>query len=226
MIRRALAATPFARSKRFARSLPLVAYSKLVRLGSAYGGWTIPTNFLRSDSICYSGGVGTDVSFDLELIRRYGCTVHAFDPTPSSVDYVRTAGLPAGFRFFPYALCRLDGEQTFHFYNARDGSYSMNLSRSGDSFVAQCRSVKSLMQEFGHARLDLLKLDIEGGEYEVIDSLLADEINVSVLCVEFHRTPFIRRMVQSARRLQEGGFVPVALSYFDVTFMKSELLAL
>jgi FkbM family methyltransferase len=226
MIRRALAATPVARSKRFARSLPLVACPNLVRLGSAYGGWTIPADLIRSDSVCYSGGIGTDVSFDLELIRRYRCAVHAFDPTPSSVDYVQTAGLPAEFRFFPYALCRLDGERTFHFYNARDGSYSINLSRTGDSFVAQCRSVRSVMQEFGHARLDLLKLDIEGAEYEVIDSLLTDGIDVSVLCVEFHRTPLIRRMVRSARRLQEGGFVPVALSYFDVTFMKSDLLDL
>ena len=35
-------------------------------------------------------------------------------------------------------------------------------------------------------RLDLLKLDIEGGEYEVLEDLIANKIEVNQLLIEFH----------------------------------------
>ena len=35
---------------------------------------------IRADSVVYSFGVGTDVSWDKEMIQRFDVTVHAFDP--------------------------------------------------------------------------------------------------------------------------------------------------
>ena len=61
---------------------------ELQRIGSEYGGWIVPTALLREDWICYCGGVGEDITFDLGLIERYGCTVHAFDPTPRAISFV------------------------------------------------------------------------------------------------------------------------------------------
>lgn len=42
------------------------------------------------------------------------------------------------------------------------------------------------MKSLGHKRIDLLKINIEGGEYPVIDDLIASRINVGQLVVEFH----------------------------------------
>ena len=47
-------------------------------------------------------------------------------------------------------------------------------------------SLKTIMQKLGHQRLDLLKLDIEGGEYEVLDNLIANKTAVNQLLIEFH----------------------------------------
>jgi FkbM family methyltransferase len=197
----------------------------LVRLGSDYGGWTIPNDLLGPQSVCYSGGVGRDVSFDVELIGRFGCKVYGFDPTPDSAEFVAESDLPSQYEFLPYAFCRTDGQQRFHLFNPRDGSYSMNLQRrGGDYFVGRCRSVSSVMKELGHARLDLLKLDIEGAEYEVLDSILDDGVEVGVLCVEFHRTPWIRKMTKAVRKLRGNGYIPVHIRYFDTTFVRSDLM--
>jgi FkbM family methyltransferase len=169
--------------------------------------------------------VGRDVSFDVELIGRFGCKVYGFDPTPASAEFVAESDLPSQYEFLPYAFCRTDGEQRFHLYNPSDGSYSMNLQRrGGEYFVGRCRSVRSVMTELGHDRLDLLKLDIEGAEYEVIESLLEDGVEIGVLCVEFHRTPWIRKMTKAVRKLRGHGFVPVHLRYFDTTFVRSDLM--
>jgi hypothetical protein len=80
--------------------------------GTDYGGWVIVPEALSSAAVMYSAGVGDDVAFDLSLIQRYGLTVHAFDPTPRSIAWVRTQALPAQFVFHEIGLGDHDGELT------------------------------------------------------------------------------------------------------------------
>ena len=54
------------------------------------------------------------------------------------------------------------------------------------AFRAAVRSIPSLMKELGHDRLEVLKLDNEGAEYEVLDSCLSEEVSIDTLCVEIH----------------------------------------
>ena len=49
------------------------------------GDWAIWTDPLDTHSVVYSFGVGDNVAWDLEMIRQFGGTVHAFDPTPASI---------------------------------------------------------------------------------------------------------------------------------------------
>jgi hypothetical protein len=60
-----------------------------IRLGTEYGGWSLCPHLLCQESIVYSIGIGDDISFDLSLIKKFGITVNAFDPTPESVKWVR-----------------------------------------------------------------------------------------------------------------------------------------
>lgn len=81
--------TPLAPYRRFRRVARPLARSDMSRLGTDYGGWTIPDDLIDPAWVCYCGGVGDDISFDLAFIERFGCSVHAFDPTPSSIEYVK-----------------------------------------------------------------------------------------------------------------------------------------
>ncbi len=137
----------------------------LQRIGTDYGGWVVPAAMIRPDWICYCGGVGEDVSFDLGLIERFGCSVFAFDPTPRAITYVaeEVANGPK-FHFLPVGLWAED--TTLRFYapaNPAHVSHSIvNLQKRDTYFEAPCRSVPALMRELGHDRIDLLKIDIEG----------------------------------------------------------------
>jgi len=51
-------------------------------LGSKYGGWVIPCNYLTNKSVCYFAGAGEDISFDVAVAGKYGSEIHIFDPTP------------------------------------------------------------------------------------------------------------------------------------------------
>jgi hypothetical protein len=68
------------------------------------------------------------------------------------------------------------------------------------------------MKQLGHTKVDLLKLDIEGAEYKVLNSLVEDALQVEVLCVEydeyFHGSPgFVDRIRSSLQNLIRAGFV-------------------
>jgi hypothetical protein len=46
--------------------------------------------------------------------------------------------------------------------------------------------MRTFLSELRHTQIDLLKMDIEGAEYAVIEDLLASRIFVKQLLVEFH----------------------------------------
>lgn len=215
--------TPLAPFRRFRRALHVQPRGDLVRLGSDYGGWTIPTDLVESSWVCYSGGVGNDITFDVALIERFGCEVEAFDPTPSSVEHVgvAAAGEPR-FHFHPWGVWSEDTTLRFYEPEYSNTNFSaINLHDTDGFFEAPCRSLPSIMRELGHDRIDLLKLDIEGAEYEVLDALIGDDIRPTVLCVEFHKTPGIRSMLRAASRTRAIGYDVVAVHGYDVTFVRS-----
>ncbi len=188
---------------------------ELHKLGSVYGGWIVPGHVLNRSSVCYCAGVGEDITFDLSLIESYGCDVFAFDPTPRAVEHVKNTAVGIErYHFSPIGLW--DEETALKFYapkNSQHVSHSaLNLQGTSEYFEADCKPVSVLMRENGHDRLDLLKLDIEGAEYRVVDSLLRDEIDLRVLCVEYDEAHqpldkgYRERIAESARKLEDAGF--------------------
>jgi hypothetical protein len=65
------------------------------------GGWWYAPDGLNADSIVYSLGIGDDIDFDLPVIEKYDVEVHAFDPTPSSIEMLDGMDLPQRFAFHP-----------------------------------------------------------------------------------------------------------------------------
>jgi FkbM family methyltransferase len=159
--------------------------------GSDYGGWAIRRGSVNEDSVVYSFGVGEDASFDLSLIGATGSRVHAFDPTPKSIAWVKEHVPEARFEFHPWALADHDGSLTL--WQPRNADHvSASLVQgdgsSGESFEAPCYRLSSIMKKLGHERIDVLKMDIEGAEYGVLDDLAksGDLSRVGQLLVEFH----------------------------------------
>ncbi len=158
--------------------------------GSEYGGWSVVTSCLDKDSVIYSFGVGEDISFDVAFIEALGATVHAFDPTPRSADWLATQPTPAGFVFHPYGLADHDGSMTF--FEPKDRrhiSHSTLAHGQVDDSAAhqwQVRRLETIVQDLGHNHVDVLKMDIEGGEYSVIDALCCGVVRPTQILVEFH----------------------------------------
>lgn len=188
--------------------------------GSEYGGAAICPRDLGPGSLVYSLGIGEDVSFDLSLIRAHGVTVHAFDPTPRCVEWIARQNLPETFHFHPWAIADRDG--TLALFPPADPDHVSHTVVPGEhtsrkAVDVPARRLRSVAEELGHSRIDLLKIDIEGGEYEVLADWLEDprRPEVAQVVVEFHHRfsgiPLARTR-RALEALRDAGYRVFAVS--------------
>ena len=201
---------------------------KIVRLGTVYGGWAIPEGTINAGSIVYCAGAGEDISFDTAVAGECNCIVQIFDPTPKAIAYVKKqkAALPpeTSGKLMMNEVGLFDQDTTLKFYapkNEEHVSHSVtNLQHTDNFFEAKVKSLKSIMAGLGHDHIDLLKIDIEGAEYVVIDDILKNNYDIKTLCVEFHNPA--QKMVKAINRLLRSGYSVIDCSdYWNYTFYKN-----
>jgi FkbM family methyltransferase len=199
----------------------------LEKLGTKYGGWLVPTALIREDWVVWDAGIGEDASFPVELIRRFGCSVDAFDPTPRAIAYVAST-LADEPRFRLHEVGLWSEDTSLRFWAPRDPTHVshsiVNLQGTRDFFEAPVRSVSSLLRELRQERIDLLKLDIEGAEHRVIESSLASGIRPRVLCTEIDRPVGPWRFWRTIRAIRKAGYRLVAVDDWNFTFVRRDQL--
>ncbi len=159
------------------------------RFGSQYGGWDIVADQLNKNSIIYSFGVGEDASFDIALIKKFGVTIHAFDPTPKSIKWVKAQSFPQPFVMHEYGIADFDGIVAFSPPENSDHVSHTILERvetKAQAIEVPVKKIKTIMEELQHSNIDLFKMDIEGAEYSVIKDLKASNVRPKQLLIEFH----------------------------------------
>jgi FkbM family methyltransferase len=177
-----------------------------------HGEWYVCPDDLGPDTVVYSMGVGRDVSFDLSVIGSFGAEVFAFDPTPEAVRWVRSQSLPTRLHVVELGVAGFDGAASFHApSDPKNPSFGFEGPSRGRGGTVTCevRRLSTLMAMLGHREIGLLKLDVEGAEYEVIADLLSQRVPVNQLLVEFHhRKPGIgpKKTHEAVRSLRAHGF--------------------
>jgi len=208
--------------------------------GSERHGYLVPENFLNADSIIYCVGAGEDISFDTELKIEFDSQVYIFDPSPYGINhfnevkeyvnhgtdltldrtlapYVYQIGKKqfAEITFIPVGLW--DKKEILKFYDPEKENYSSHsayLFTDSKKFIeAPVDRLSSLMKQLGHKHVDLLKIEIEGAEYKVIDTIVEDQLDVRAILVEFDEIyntkdkGFHFRIKNSCDKLRKAGYV-------------------
>ena len=203
----------------------------LKEIGSPRGGWVVPESLFDAGSICYCVGCGEDITFDLGLIERFKCDVFAFDPTPRAIRHVQKATEgETKYHFMDVGLW--DKEDVLKFFVPQDSSHVshslLNLQKTEEHISVNVKRLSHVMKELGHSRLDLLKIDIEGAEYKVIDTIIEDGLDVRVLCVEYDECfcplddQYKERIAVSMNKIIDMGYHLVCVQgNGNYTFVKS-----
>jgi len=159
------------------------------RFGSLFCGWRISPDNLYQNSTIYSFGVGQDVSFDTELIKHFGVTIHAFDPTPKSIEWIKKQPLPHQFIMHEYGICDVDGRIQFNPpLDPKNVSHTI-LKRpqtQDHAITVPVMRLSTIMEKLDHREIDLIKMDIEGAEYRVISDIAKTNVRPKQLLIEFH----------------------------------------
>ncbi len=195
---------------------------RVERIGSAYGGGWIAPEGLDERSIAYSIGIGCDITFDQLLIRKTGCKVFGFDPTPKSAEWIHTyPHVPSSFTFIPIGLAETTGRRKL-FLPSNSEFVSGSIARDLEGGFVECNfsTLDDLMRLQNHAFVDLLKIDIEGAEFSLFEDWLARQHHppVGQIWVEFHpevvgRSP--GEVAELVRSLETIGFTPAKRAYFQ-----------
>jgi FkbM family methyltransferase len=198
-----------------------------VRLGDPGGRWSVVPGALGTGTV-YAFGVGTDISFERDLIARYGVTVHAFDPTPIALEWAGCRPLPERFLLHPYGVADFDGTARFAAPRKRKfASFSLVRREGvGPAVEAPVHRLTTLMDMLHLPAPDVIKMDIEGAEYTVLSDLLESGLRPAQILVEFHhrwREVGARRTRQALQLLARSGYriADVSENGMEYVFLRS-----
>jgi len=98
--------------------------------------------------VIYSLGSNAETSFETDVALETECEIHVFDPTQDSA---------------PMPLTHRSGNENFHKYAIGNPAHNSTW---------ETKSLAEVMKGFGHMWIEVLKMDIEGGEYDFLEYLL------------------------------------------------------
>jgi len=225
------------------------------KLGTNYGGWYVPKYMkLNENSIVYSGGVGEDMSFDILLNAKYNCNIFLIDPTKKAIEHFKQVKLfynnnikfngniqndyyskintskPNLNKLYYINKGLWDCKTNLKFYKQLNENYvsqSVIENMFTDSYdIIEVDTIKNIMKENNHTKIDLLKLDIEGAEIKVIDQMFNDAIYPDFLLIEFdlllkHKDKDNLTQTLITRIIQTENYKMLINDNFNITFIKS-----
>ena len=197
--------------------------------GNAYGGFYINPDTLNKNAVIYSFGIGQDISFDLTAIAKHDCQVFGFDPTPKSIAWVKAQKFPINFTFEGIGVGKENEKSILNLPKNED---AVSGSLYVHEFVDQLNYVEVELQTFqyianrlGHKTIDVLKMDIEGAEYDTIDNIINSNIAITQILLEIHERFFEdgkQKTELLLKKLKDKGYKLFAISdsYQELSFIK------
>ena len=173
---------------------------------------------LDAHSTMLDFGLGFDADFSQAMIAKYGLRSVGFDPTRKHQPALKQLEESTGgkFRLVPVAIGSAPGSVEF-FESVENVSGSLltqhrNVQRDTiRKYPVEVITIAQAFERAGCAQPDLVKMDIEGPEYEALDAASDDALGAAKQWViEFHHEaipgiPFARTKKQ-IERFERLGF--------------------
>jgi FkbM family methyltransferase len=216
---------------------------QLTRLGSAYGGWWIPQEYLQTipkKRLLISAGLGHDVTFDVEMLRA-GYKIIGLDPTEGAFTHASRMflgnpevtiiqnGLWTSSGTTKFYKPKVEGYDSFSITNSQNQADYLQLETItiGDVF--------DLYIEDNDFETKILKMDIEGAEVHVLSQMLEHGIAFDFVAAEIDYLsliPFrdIRRRITAValvskllKKMKSEGYALVKYEHYNFFWIDGKL---
>ena len=165
------------------------------------GDWTYRLNYpLSEDSVVFDVG-GYQGWFAEEIYNKFRCTVYVFEPVKSFYDYINE---------------KFKDNSKIHVLNYGLGGETrkvdITIKRDGTSVYLKGSETESIkvvniieaMKDLEIEKIDLLKLNIEGEEFPLLENLIENSelYRFSDIQVQFHS--FMENSVERKQKIREA----------------------
>jgi len=170
-------------------------------------------NETPNGALVYSFGVGEDIGFDRAAINTFNCKIHAFDPTPRSIEWLKTQSLPENFIFHQIGIGGSDEEvEFFPPENPDYVSFSISPSSENKNSAPVKSKVMRLESIITHLKTDIpdaVRMNVEGFEYPFVEDFVKSDIRPHQLIIEFHHGLYDiqkQQTLEAVKKLHEIGY--------------------
>ncbi len=177
-------------------------------------------------------GCGSLAELSIYMINRYGAKCYGVDPTEKHQTALSKLAHnhPGHFIHVPYAVGAYNGEIKFFESNVNESGSLMTdhvnaVRDEGISYQVKCLTPKSLIDHLGIDSADILKLDIEGAEYELLQSLSHEELlQFKQIFIEFHHHAVERYTysdtIKAVESINKLGYISYSLDNHNFLFLR------
>ena len=177
-------------------------------------------------------GCASDADFSQHLIAKFDVTSFAIDPTLKHAAALRKLERRLGGRFvyFPLALSSRAGRLSFNesLENASGSLLTEHVNIRRDQvrgYEVDAITLADLPARTGYARIDLLKLDTEGAEFDILRQVTPEQLLPFLqVFVEFHHDTVagydITHTLALVERMESFGFFAFTLNDRDYLFWR------
>ena len=185
------------------------------------------SNVLSSNSVVLDFGANTGEFTDF-VSNNYNVAVYAFE---ANGELIKSRTNNPKVKFFNFAIVDKDGPCKF-FLSDSSKAHSIYKDIAGKDTCIEVEgmTINSILKFLKLEQVDLLKVDIEGAEINVLNSISPKDLLVfDQITIEFHDfvNPKLRKDVDNLKRkIVATGFIEINIlnSNIDILFLNKRLL--
>ena len=188
------------------------------------------SNISNPSALCF--GLHDNIEFEKGLAELFNFEVFAFDPTPISTKLFQEYKLH-NFHYYPYAIGLYTSRVNFYMNSSLDtsGGSIINSKKNAYKLEVDSYCYVDLLEKFSLQKIELLKMDIDGGEIDIIYDLYNNHVDILPnqitleLDVKSSNLAIIDKFLFDSKKYYKIYFIPHKLRYssFEILLVKNKI---
>jgi len=155
---------------------------------------------LTDKSIVIDAG-GYEGGWAAKIAEKFDCTIYIFEPVHVFTEQIRSRFIDnPKIHVYELALGAADGYAEIHLAN--DGS-SVHTS-GGDTEPIHVVDASQFFQDLDLSKIDLMKINIEGGEYDLLPNLIRSKYVQLIRDIQVQFHDFVPEAAEKAETIRES----------------------
>lgn len=187
---------------------------------------------INQDSTVVDVGCANDPDFSIHIMNTHKAKCFGVDPTRKHFPDLKEVENKFNGKFvhLPFAVGAKAGKLTFHESKINhSGSlltdHSNVVNDDTISYDVDVLSIEELKAKVGVDQINILKLDLEGAEYQLLEDIRAENLNgIEQIFVEFHHHCIEKYSIKDTnkyvKKIESLGFQSFTIDYHNFLFYR------